>query len=224
VTLLSRFDLIFLLKDLPEPERDALMAEHIIGLHMSGGASVTSPIDPQLLRKYISYSKRIKPVITNEVGKIFKDFYVKMRTASVKGEKVSAISITARQLESLVRLAEARARAHLRKEVTAEDAEAAITLMRQSLEQVGIDVTTGEIDIDLLYSGKPRSLQVQLQKVLGVISEMERLSGAVKDEDLFDELEGNHGISRVEATKLVGILVRDNTIFSPRPGFYRRTS
>ena len=223
VTLLSRFDLIFLLKDLPEPERDALMAEHIIGLHMSGGASVTSPIDPQLLRKYISYSKRIKPVITNEVRKIFKDFYVKMRTASVKGEEVSAISITARQLESLVRLAEARARAHLRKEVTTEDAEAAITLMRQSLEQVGIDVTTGEIDIDILYSGKPRSLQVQLQKVLSVVAELEK-HGPIRDDDLFDELERNHGISRVEATKLVGILVRDNTIFSPRPGFYRRTS
>jgi replicative DNA helicase Mcm len=88
---------------------------------------------------------------------------------------------------------------------------------------VGIDVTTGEIDIDILYSGKPRSLQVQLQKVLSVVAELEK-HGPIRDDDLFDELERNQGISRVDAPKLVGILVRDKTIYSPRPGYYRRTS
>jgi replicative DNA helicase Mcm len=177
-----------------------------------------------LLRKYIGYSKRIRPVMTNEVIERFKDFYLKMRTASLEGGEASAISITPRQLESLVRLAEARARVHLREEITVEDAEAVIALMQRSLEQVGIDVTTGEIDIDLIMTGKPRSLQVQLQKVLNVITEMERITGVVKDEDLFSALLEDYQMNRAEAAKLIGVLMRDGTIYSPRPGYYKRTS
>ena len=223
VTILSRFDLIFILRDLPEIEKDTKMAEHILNLHLSAGTPATAPLDIELLRKYISYSKTINPALTEEVVTSFRDFYVKMRTASIEGGEASAISITARQLESLVRLAEARARVHLREQVIVEDAEAVIALMQRSLEQVGIDVTTGEIDIDILYTGKPRSLQMQLQKVLSIISEMERVSGTVRDDDLFEALLQDHGINRSEAARLIGVLMRDGTIYSPRPGFYKKT-
>ncbi len=67
------------------------------------------------------------------------DFYLAMRSASET--EGSPVAITARQLESLVRVAEARARVALRKEVTAEDAEAAIAIMKRSLEEVGIDMS-----------------------------------------------------------------------------------
>ena len=224
ITILSRFDLIFILRDIPEVEKDTRMAEHILALHRAAGTPVSAPLGTDILRKYISYSKRVSPVMTDEVVESFRDFYVKMRTASVEGGEASAISITARQLESLVRLAEARARVHLRDEVTVEDAEAVIALMQRSLEQVGIDVTTGEIDIDILYTGKPRSLQMQLQKVLGVISEMERITGVVRDDDLFGALLEDHGVGRAEAARLIGVLMRDGTIFSPRPGYYKRTA
>ena len=83
---------------------------------------------------------------------------------------------------------------------------------------------TSEVDIDLLYTGKPRSLKIQLQKVLGVIGEMERVSGVVQDEDLFFALLQDHGIVRSEASRLIGVLMRDGAIYSPRPGYYRRTS
>jgi len=224
VTILSRFDLIFVLRDQPEADLDARTADHILGLHKAAGTPIAAPIDPALLRKYIGYSKRIRPVMTNEVIERFKDFYLKMRTASLEGGEASAISITPRQLESLVRLAEARARVHLREEITVEDAEAVIALMQRSLEQVGIDVTTGEIDIDLIMTGKPRSLQVQLQKVLNVVTEMERITGVVKDEDLFSALLEDYQMNRAEAAKLIGVLMRDGTIYSPRPGYYKRTS
>jgi len=223
VTLLSRFDLIFVLRDIPEKEKDTKMAEHILRLHLAAGSLATAPLDTELLRKYISYSRRTDPVLTEEVVQAFQSFYVKMRTASLEGGEASAVSITARQLESLVRLAEARARVHLREEVTVEDAEAAIALMQRSLEQVGIDVETGEIDIDILYTGKPRSLQVQLQAVLGVIGERERIEGMVSDDDLYEAMSSDHGIGRTEASRLIGVLMRDGTIYSPRPGYYKRT-
>jgi replicative DNA helicase Mcm len=224
ITILSRFDLIFVLRDTPDVEKDNRMAEHILNLHRAAGTGVISSIDQALLKKYISYSKRLKPVITESVIERFRDFYVKMRTASVEGGEASAVSITARQLESLVRLAEARARSELRDEVTVEDVESVINLMQRSLTEVGIDLETGEIDIDILYTGKPRSLQMQLQKVLQVISEDEKHTGAVKDDELYEALLQDHNINRSEAAKLISVLMRDGTIYSPRPGYYKRTS
>ncbi len=222
VTILSRFDIIFILRDLPNSQTDSEIAGHILGLHRDL-VGLSPPLNIQLMRKFISYAKTIKPRITEPVVERFQEFYVKMRNASVEGGEASAIAITARQLESLVRLAEARARAHLRTEVTIEDAEGAINLMQKSLEQVGIDVSTGQIDIDILYTGKPRSLQNQLQKVLQIVSEMERVSGSVKETDLYESLSTDYGINRSEGARLISVLMKDGTIYMPRPGYYRRT-
>jgi DNA replicative helicase MCM subunit Mcm2 (Cdc46/Mcm family) len=65
---------------------------------------------------------------------------------------------------------------------------------------------------------------MQLQKVLGIIGEMERVSGVVQDEDLFTAMLEDHGIARSEVARLIGVLMRDGTIYSPRPGYYKRTS
>ena len=66
-------------------------------------------------------------------------------------------------------------------------------------------------------------LQVELKKILGVIGEMERISGVVQDEDLFTAILEDHGIAKSEAARLIGVLIRDGAIFSPRPGYYKKT-
>jgi len=220
ITVLSRFDLIFILRDEPERELDAKMSEHILSLHKTGGAPIEPPISPQLLRKYVSYAKRIHPKITDEASKRFEEFYLKMRSVSESRE--SPVAITPRQLESLVRLAEARARAALRNEVTAEDAEAVIRLITKSLSQVGIDVKTGEFDIDLIMTGKPKSLRDKLQNVLSTIVEMEKAQGIVPVVDLFDTLYKDYKIERDEADRLVTQLLKEGTIYSPRDGFIKK--
>jgi replicative DNA helicase Mcm len=222
VTLLSRFDIIFVLRDTPDNQLDTEIASHILNLARDP-TLLTPQLDMNTMKKYISFAKTINPVLTQEIIDRFQDYYVRMRNASVEGGESSAISITARQLEGLVRLAEARARAHLRETITIEDAEGAINLMQKSLEQVGIDMATGQIDIDILYTGKPRSLQNQLQKALQVISEMERISGSVKESDLYMTLSNDYGINRSEGARLISVLVKDGTIYMPRPGYYRRT-
>lgn len=215
------------MKDNPEIEKDTRLAQHISNLHQGKKIELGNTIDQLLLKKYIAYAKaKIKPKYTDETAKVFIDFYVKMRTASLEGGEASAISITPRQKESLIRIAEARAKAHLREETTVEDAECAIALFTRFLNEVGIDVETGELDIDLLYSGKPRSLQVQLQKVLEIISNLETSSssGAVRDDDLYEILEKEKGLGRSEGARLIGVLMRDGTIYSPKPGYYKRCS
>ncbi|MCD6444428.1 ATP-binding protein [Candidatus Bathyarchaeota archaeon] len=221
VTLLSRFDLIFVLKDRPDKERDAKLTEHILRLHGGFEEEVKPVIEPELLRKYISYSKRIKPRMTEEAMEIIKDFYLKMRSAGELAD--SPIAITARQLESVIRLAEARARVALREEVTAEDAKAAVRLMRASLEQVGIDMATGKIDIDIIMTGKPKSLRDKLQAVIGVIVDLSRQMGMAEEEAVYEVLERDYGISRSEAVSLIEQLRRDGTIYSPRHGFLKKT-
>ncbi len=221
VTLLSRFDLIFVLRDIPDNQLDTQIAAHILNLARDQ-TLLSPPLDMVTMKKYISFAKTINPVLTQEVIDRFQDYYIKMRNASIEGGEASAISITARQLEALIRLSEARARAHLRETIMIEDAEAVINLTQKSLEQVGIDMATGQIDIDILYTGKPRSLQNQLQKVLQVINDMERISGSVKESDMYETLSTDYGINRSEGARFISMLMRDGTIYMPRPGYYRR--
>ncbi len=220
-TILSRFDLIFLIKDQPEKEVDQRMAEHILLLHKTGAAPVEAPMPPLMLKKYISYAKTIRPLLTDDAMKRFEDFYVQMRTTE---SRESPVAITARQLESLIRIAEARARTALRKEVIVEDAQASILLMRKSLEQVGVDISgSGEIDIDIIMTGKPKSLRDKLQVVLSTIVDGERESGMIREEDLYERLQQEYDIRREEAYRLIAQLTREGTIYSPRQGYFKKT-
>jgi len=221
VTILSRFDLIFVLRDVPEKEVDAKMTEHILDLHRTGTPPVEAPISPELLRKYISYSRSVKPALTKEALERLKEFYLTMRSASET--EGTPIAITARQLESLVRVAEARARAALRKEILAEDAEASIAIMKRSLGEVGIDVSSHKLDIDIIMTGKPKSLRDKLQVVLGTLIEMEKDTGMVERSALLEKLETESSILSGEAERLLGQMLREGTIYSPKEGYLKKT-
>jgi replicative DNA helicase Mcm len=221
VTILSRFDLIFVLRDVPNKESDSKMSEHILEIHRKGLSPVEPPIPLDLLRKYVSYAKGIKPVLTKDALDRLKDFYLAMRSASET--EGSPVAITARQLESLVRTSEARARAALRKEVSAEDAEAAISIMKKSLEQVGIDLSSYKIDIDIIMTGKPKSVRDKLQTVLSTLMELEKQTGIVERAVVLSELETKYNIPRAEADRLLGQLLREGTIYEPREGYLKKT-
>ena len=221
VTILSRFDLIFVLRDVPNKESDSKMSLHILELHRKGSSPVEPPISAELLRKYISYAKSVKPVLTEEALKRLNDFYLAMRSASET--EGSPVAITARQLESLVRTAEARARAALRKEVLAEDAEAAVAIMKRSLEEVGIDLSSYKIDIDIIMTGKSKSMRDRLQVILTTLMDMEKETGMVERAALEAELEEKYKVSRGDAERLLGQLLREGTIYEPREGYLKKT-
>jgi len=144
-----------------------------------------------------------------------------MRSASET--EGTPIAITARQLESLVRVAEARARVALRKEVLAEDAETAIAIMRRSLEEVGIDVSSRKIDIDIIMTGKPKSVRDKLSVVLGLISSMEKETGIVEKAKLMERLQTEYEIGSSEAERLIGQMLKEGTLFSPKNGYLKKT-
>ena len=100
------------MKDVPEADSDSRMSEHILTLHRLKTTPEEPPLLPEMLRKYIAYAKRIEPVLTDDSVNAIRQYYLKMR--SLSGSSESPIVITPRQLEGLVRLAEARAKSFLR--------------------------------------------------------------------------------------------------------------
>jgi replicative DNA helicase Mcm len=221
VTILSRFDLIFVLRDVPDKEADTKMSKHILEIHRRGASPVEAQIDEDLLRKYISYSKTIKPKLSKAALNHLSEFYLAMRAASEA--EGSPVAITARQLESLVRIAEARARVALSREVSAEDAEAAIAIMKRSLEEVGIDLSSYKMDIDLIMTGRPKSVRDKMQVILSVLIEMEKETGMVEKTALVNELELKHKIPRAETERMIWQLLREGTIYEHREGYLKKT-
>ena len=218
VTLLSRFDLIFTLTDLPETERDERTAEHIIQLHQQKGAPKDPPITGELIRKYIAYARRsIRPALTDEALNVLKDFYLGMRKSG-EGEN-APVPITARQLEALIRLAEAHAKMALREKVLAEDAQAAVRLVQVTLQQVGFDRETGQYDIDNIMIGRAKSQRDRLQTILVMLRELEKESpGGVSMEKLIERAQLD-GISEDFVRQaVIQLRDKDGLIFEPRPG------
>ncbi len=221
VTILSRFDLIFVLRDVPNKESDGKMTQHILEIHRRGASPVEAQVSPELLRKYVSFAKTIKPVLSNEALKQLSDFYLAMRSASET--EGSPVAITARQLESLVRISEARARVALRPQVTGEDAGAAIAIMKRSLEEVGIDLSSYKMDIDLIMTGRPKSIRDRLSIVLSTLMAMEKVTGIVEKDALVNELETKQKIPRGEVERMISQLLREGTIYEPREGCLKKT-
>ncbi|MEM4896181.1 MAG: Minichromosome maintenance protein MCM, partial [Ignisphaera sp.] len=157
----------------------ARLARHISSVHSY--SEVVKPfIDIETLRKYIAYARKyIKPVLTEEARKMLESFFIEMRRRSLETPE-SPIAITARQYEALIRLAEAHSKMALKNEVTEEDAAEAIRLMKSMLESVGIDVESGEIDIDTIMTGKPKSQREKMLIIEEAIRSLTATEGCAK--------------------------------------------
>lgn len=148
-TLLSRFDLVYLVLDSVNEARDKELAKHIITLYTTRD-EVETPLTPAQLSEYISYAKEnCNPVLTDDAEDLLIQGYIEMR--SIGGRNV--VSATPRQLESCIRLSEAHAKMRLSPEVTPEDVKIALELMKEALHQSATDPSTGLIDMDLISTG-----------------------------------------------------------------------
>ncbi|KLJ11041.1 minichromosome maintenance protein 4 (cell division control protein 54) [Blastomyces silverae] len=180
-TLLSRFDLVYLVLDRIDEQNDRRLAKHLVGMYLedtpeTGASEEILPIE--FLTSYITYAKRnINPILTPEAGTTLIDAYVAMRKL---GDDIRSadrrITATTRQLESMIRLAEAHARMRLSSEVLASDVEEAVRLIRSALKQAATDARTGLIDMGLLTEGtsaSERRLREDLKReVLRVVEEL----------------------------------------------------
>lgn len=218
IPLLTRFDLIFVVRDIPSKERDRNIAQHIMDLHSATGIENRSLIDVDILTKYLGYAKRLNPIMTKDAEEKLLEYYLKMR--NVESEEM--ITVTPRQLEGLIRLATARSRLLLKTEVDADDAQRAIFLMESMLQDVGVDVNTGKVDLGVLQ-GKPRSEMAKVQLFMDILRALEGEPPSQVEEKLFiKELVKTEKFTEDEAHEYVRKMGREGTIYESSPGHISR--
>jgi len=242
-TLLSRFDLIFVMKDEPDEEKDKRLVDHILYTHQLGeiaerakntaseydeeyikqrAEKITPEIDPDLLRKYIAYARKtVYPVLTDGAKEKIKEFYLSLRA---RAKENSPVPITARQLESIIRLAEASARVRLSDRVEREDVERVIEIMMKSLREIAVDPETGEMDIDLAYSGTSKTQRDRIIVMKKIIDDLEKdYEKGVPEEVILEEAE-KEGIDRTKAKEILSKLKLHGEVYTPKHGHYKLVS
>lgn len=218
VPLLTRFDLIFVVRDIPSKERDTRIARHILNLHRTSVTDTKSLIDVDILTKYLSYAKRFDPNLTSEAEEKILEYYMKMRNVESEG----MITVTPRQLEGLVRMATARARLLMKTQVDSEDAERAIFLIQSMLEDAGVDVNTGKVDLGVLQ-GRPHSEVSKMQLFMDVMKSLEGDEKRLVEEKTFvKELVKTGKFTEEDARKYIKKLQRESAIYESKPGHYNR--
>jgi replicative DNA helicase Mcm len=219
-TLLSRFDLKFALRDVPDSETDKLVVDHILKSRHDDYEATIPKLSPKFIRKYIAYAKdRCKPELTEESEKILKNFYIKTRKKAESATQ--AIPITLRQFEALMRIAEASAKMQLSPMVRKEDAQRAIKLMRFSLRQLGFDPETGQIDVDRAEGATSSSERGKIRIVMDIIND---ISG-VKKEIHLEEIRSaarKEGLSDSDIDEIMEKLKREGMLFEPSPGYVQK--
>lgn len=221
--LISRFDLIFVVRDVADPEIDAKMASHILGLHAKPD-ELEMPLSDLFLRKYFAYAKQnVRPVLTKAAMDEISDYYVKMRSQGGGQEGVRSIPLTARQLEALVRLAESSAKMRMSEHVTKQDAERAINLLHYCLTQVAAD-ESGQIDIDRITSGVASSQRSKIYAVKKIIEELEGEIGNKIPKSDIESRAGEQNISSTELDDILTKLLRSGDIYEPTSGTFSKLS
>jgi len=160
--LISRFDLIFPLVDMPDSDRDDAVARHILSsLKVSQAKAVAThnddpdvakilserdaaaPISFEDLRIYIAHARQFRPIIDDDAIDLIAGAYTASRSHYSESNVVSA---TPRQILGMARLATASARLHFRTKINKEDAMLAVKLVEENLKSITNSETTVDID------------------------------------------------------------------------------
>lgn len=218
IPLLTRFDIVYVIRDTPEREKDNLIASHILEIHRDTERNSQSVIDTDIFSKYLAYSKNMEPKLTVEAIDKIRDYYMKMRNVESEG----MITVTPRQLEGLVRLATARSKLLLKDYVDSEDAERAIYLIQTMLETAGVDVNTGKVDLGVLH-GKPQSEISKLKLFMEIFN---ALSGQdkndVEEKTFIQELAQTGRFSEDDAKNFINKAMQNGQIYERKSGYYAK--
>ena len=242
--LMSRFDLIFVLTDKPNAKKDRELTTHILNVHRRGEArqigeeaplivgvdikkikdetQVIKPVYEQdIMRKYVAYSKRIVPVMTDEAMKAIEEHYLSIRAMGA-GENDS-VPITARQLEAYVRLSEASARMRLSRAVEGKDAVRAVELVEYYLDKI-LAPEGGSWDIDKLTSNfsKNDREKEKCNNLLELIDRYGIPNEGISEGELLRHAQNDMGLLEAKTMEILKNELNSGHIYSPSFGYYMR--
>jgi replicative DNA helicase Mcm len=239
-SLLSRFDLIFVMTDKPDKKRDNAIANHILKAHSIGELiqqhrknpiegvdddyiteqlkPVTPAIDPVLFRKYVAYAKRTcYPILSEEAKTALIAYYMNLRDIA---DSSKPVPVTARQLEALVRLAEASARVRLSPKIEQGDAERVIKIVDACLRQVAYDAKSGSYDIDKMMTGFSKGKRDLIRMIKEAVKTLADDNGRASREHVIDLLV-QKGINRDDAQKQLEMLLTSGEAMEPKSGIIK---
>ncbi len=239
-SLLSRFDLYFVIPDVLDRTQDINIAKHILKTQSLAERLTNSEknksiskeeleeiekkvlpaIDPEIFKKFVAFSRQnIRPVLAESASEKILNYYVELRDM---GRKSKSFAATPRQLEGLVRLSEASAKIKLKDTIDDEDAERAIRIFKTSLEQTAMDVETGKIDIDILQTGQSQSERNLVKTVLKYIKDLSQGGEPVSTKELLEFAE-KEGKSRDKVHDAIVKLKKIGDVYEPRNGLLKAT-
>jgi replicative DNA helicase Mcm len=238
--LMSRFDLIFVLTDDPDANRDSKIAEHILKSNYAGELAtqiswnpeisqqdvdeatviIKPEIEPEVLRKYVAYArKNVFPKLNEDVRERLRSYYVSLRSQG--GDTSKPVPVTARQLEGLVRLSEASARLRLSDGIELEDAERAIRIAHACLQKIGVDPETGFMDADIIATGVSKTTRDKTKSMKEIIREVSRENQGSAPLDIVLDKAEELGIDRSRAEEIIARMRTSGDLFEPRSGFFK---
>ena len=223
-TLLSRFDLIFPIKDILDPSEDKKLAGFVLDSHRSAAMGTEPPkssdvpiIPTELLRKYIAYArKNIRPILSAEASDKLKSYYEQMRSLGKRG---GPVPITPRQLEGLIRMSQAVAKMRLSPEVMVEDSERAVRLMEFVLRQTAFDVTTQTLDIDMI-TGQQKSKIDKFNAIMDIVADLQKNAEMVEVKAVLDAAKAQ-GIDERVVVQLIDEKVTKGDYYKPKHGYIK---
>lgn len=219
-TLINRFDLVFPVKDTPDENRDAEMAEFL--LDIEGSEDDKEPFyDNEFMRKYIAFAKRIEPVMTKEAGDVIIEYYTRIRNSMSNGNGSKRVPVNARILEGLQRLTEAYAKARLSEQGEKQDAENAIYMFHNAYAETHGTNEQGIPEYMKLDTGMKSSDKEKYQKFDALASNMfRRTKGKIAWEDLVEAAK-DKGIEEQKATEFIEKKIKEKEIYEPVSGFLK---
>jgi len=230
ITLLSRFDIFFIISDVPDEERDNKLAERMLESHRAGemmGSGKDTELEERelqpaiphdLLRLYVGHARKMRPVMTTQAQHKLQDHYTAMRRSyQGRGEDDDqrVFPITPRQLESLIRLAEADARMHLSDTVGIEHAERAIKMMTMFL------TITLRGDTGFAWTGMTAGQRQEKEDPMSLIMQFVSKNAGTEGVDLneiLDYLESELGLSHDRSEKYIEEMHKQGRIMEFRTG------
>ncbi|KAF9528016.1 MCM2/3/5 family-domain-containing protein [Crepidotus variabilis] len=160
--IMSRFDLFFVVLDECNPETDLNIAKHIVNVHRFRDEAINPEFSTETLQRYIRYARTFNPKMTPEAADILVEKYRTLRQDDATGAGRNSYRITVRQLESMIRLSEAIARANCTSEITPAFVREAYNLLRQSIihvEHDAIDFDEEELEGERRDNPRPQEQQ-----------------------------------------------------------------
>jgi len=238
-TLLSRFDLIYLILDRSDPDSDRKLARHIVQMYRARGANRSSQpndarddrlYDMTTLSRYIAYAReKCRPMIGDVAKRKLVDAYVEMRRlGNMGGGGKKTIVATPRQLESFVRLSEARAKLRLSNEVSPEDVDEAVRLFNVATHKAAMDPRTGTIDMDALNTGigslERMAEQSLVEFIKSMLQEQYAPGDVLSKRSLMDKLNERPNVPKIERNELdrvFDVLNREQVVVLSSGGMVR---